>query len=133
MSQENRIQKNDAASVDQPERTRTRPTVLPACDIYETDDGLMILADLPGVSHGGLDLNLEEDVLTITAEVGQGGHSGYELAYSDHRPADFQRAFRLSDEIDSDRIEASLKNGVLRLHLPKAAAAKPRKIEVRAN
>lgn len=133
MSGESSIEKREGAAVEQPERTRSRPTAVPPCDIYETEDGLTILADLPGVSHEGLDLDLNKEVLTISAEVGQEDRSGYESAYADHRPADFQRAFRLSDEIDAGKIEATLGNGVLRLYLPKAAAAKPRKIEVRSN
>jgi HSP20 family molecular chaperone IbpA len=132
MIQERSIQKTESRSVGQPERTHTRPTAVPFCDIYETEDGLTILADLPGVDEKHMNVDLDKDVLTIKGEVSVQDHSGDELTYSDHRPADFQRSFRLSDGIDSEKIEASLKNGVLELYLPKVAAAKPRKIQVNA-
>jgi HSP20 family molecular chaperone IbpA len=87
---------------------------------------------MPGVNEKQMNVDLDKDVLTIRGEVTLEDSSGHELTYSDHRPADFQRSFRLSDEIDTEKIEASLKNGVLRLYLPKAAVAKPRKILVKA-
>src|SRR5215471_10677591 len=112
------------------ESTRTHERyVAPPVDIYETRDGLVVLADLPGVSQEGLDVRVDNNVLTIR------GHARHavrgEVIYREHELANFFRQFELSDKVDQTRITADLKCGVLTLQLPKAEAAKPRQIEVR--
>ena len=102
--------------------------VAPPVDIYETSEGLVVLADLPGVSKDLLDIQVKNDMLTLQARSGapyRGApiHSEFELA-------SFFRQFQLSDTVDTQNIRAELKHGVLTLMLPKAEAAKPKRIEV---
>jgi len=114
------------------ERTRDRPAFVPRADIYETDEAIVVVADMPGVDETTVDITLEKDVLTINGYVEPVSPEGYSLAYAEYRVGDFQRAFTLSDQVDRDGIEASLKDGVLRLRLPKVTEAKTRKITVKA-
>lgn len=103
--------------------------VTPAVDIYETLDGLVVKADLPGVTKDGLDLRVENNLLTIR---GRASHCAPgEMLYREYQLSNFFRQFELSDKVDQQNISAELKHGVLTLNLPKAEEAKPRKIEVR--
>ena len=103
--------------------------VTPAVDIYETLDGLVVKADLPGVTKNGLDLRVENNLLTIR---GRASHCAPgEMLYREYQLANFFRQFELSDKVDQQNISAELKHGVLTLNLPKAEEAKPRKIDVR--
>lgn len=111
------------------EETRAQNNYLsPAVDIYETDDGMVVVADLPGVDKSGLEINVEQGVLTLEA------HAGAEVVADEvsreFALRSFYRQFRLPDSIDASASSAVLKNGVLTLKLPRAAAAKPRRIEV---
>lgn len=100
----------------------------PPVDIYETEDGLVVIADLPGVSKDDLDIEVKNDMLTLQAkpDIEMRGTPSYREFQLTH----FFRQFRLADTVDANRIRAELKNGVLMLHLPKAEEAKPRKIQV---
>ena len=98
-------------------------------DICETRDGLQLWADVPGIDEKSIDLQLDRGVLTIKGRVPEASDAG-ELRWGEYEPAGFERSFRLSDEIDSARIEARVVDGVLELRLPKAEHAKPRRIEV---
>jgi HSP20 family protein len=100
----------------------------PPVDIYELDEGLSVVADLPGVATEGLDVRVENNVLTIRGKTTHGG-SGEPL-YREYQLVDFFRQFELGDKVDQSRISAELKQGVLTLKLPRVAEAKPRKIEV---
>ena len=113
------------------ERTRDRLAFLPRADIYENGEAIAVVADMPGVDESSLDITLEDDVLTINGYVEATEPEGYRLAYAEYRVGDYQRAFKLSNQIDQDAIEATLKNGVLRLHLPKVTEARMRKIAVK--
>jgi HSP20 family protein len=113
------------------ETTRGEAYVSPDVDIYETEDDLVLVADVPGVAHGGVELGLEEGVLEITAHAGAPAPEG-EPVHEEYRPSSFYRAFKLSEVIDAEKIEAALKDGVLTVRLPKSARAKPRKIDVKA-
>jgi HSP20 family protein len=115
------------------ERTRARRAYIPRVDIYETDDSLVMLADMPGVDENSVDITLEKNVLSINGYLEPEQPDNYSLAYGEYEVGDYQRSFTLSDEIDRDKIEAIVKNGVLRLHLPKAGPAKTRKITVKAS
>lgn len=112
------------------EGTRGETFVNPDVDIYETDDALVLVADVPGVAHDGVELGLEEGVLEVTAHRRPAEQKG-EPDHEEYRPASYYRAFRLSEEIDAEKIAAGLTNGVLTVTLPKSARAKPRKIEVK--
>jgi HSP20 family protein len=102
------------------ERTRDRLAFVPRVDIYETNDSIVVLADMPGVDEGSVDITLESDVLSINGYVELAEPEDYQLAYAEYRVGDYQRKFTLSDQIDRDGIEATMKDGVLRLHLSKA-------------
>ena len=122
-----------AASTEGAERTRTRPVYAPRTDIFETDDGLVILADVPGVSPDGVDVTLERNVLTIRGRSEDSPPQGFSPVYLEYRPGDYERVFTLSEDIEAERIEASVKAGVLRLFLPKAGPAQTKRIQVRAS
>jgi HSP20 family protein len=102
------------------ERTRDRVAFVPRVDIYEANDSIFVVADMPGVDEGSVDVTLEKDVLTIDGYVGPVELEEYRLAYAEYRVGDYQRRFTVSDQIDREGIEATMKDGVLRLRLPKA-------------
>lgn len=114
------------------ERTRDRPAFVPRADIYETDEAIVVVADMPGVDENSLDITLEKGVLTLNGVVDPETPEGYSLAYAEYRVGDYVRSFSLSDEIDQEAIEATLKDGVLRLTLPKITEARTKKIAVKA-
>jgi HSP20 family protein len=114
------------------ERTRDRLAFVPRADIYETNEGITVLADMPGVDESSVDITLENNVLTIRGYVDPVEPEGRSLAFSEYRVGDYERAFSLSDQIDQDAIDALVKDGVLRLHLPKITEARKRTIAIRA-
>ena len=103
----------------------------PPVDIYETADGLMVVADLPGVAKENLNIEVKNDLLTIQAKPNV-SNSGSPV-YQEFQLGNLYRQFRLTDAVNTARIEAELKYGVLMLRLPKAEEAKPRKIEVQVS
>ena len=115
------------------ERTPSRPVFVPPSDIYETKDSIVVLAEMPGVAPDGVDITLERRVLTIRGRSAASEHTGYQRVYNEFAGGDYERGFTLSENIDRDRIEATLQDGVLRLVLPKAETAKARKIELKAS
>lgn len=114
------------------ERTRERPAFVPRADVYETEDAIVVVADMPGVDENSVDITLEDNVLTITGYVDPEPPEGYGLAYAEYRIGDYLRAFTLSDQIERAGIEATVKDGVLRLYLPKVEEAKRRRIPISA-
>jgi HSP20 family protein len=114
------------------ERTRDRLAFVPRADIYETGEGITIVADMPGVDKSSVDITLENNVLTIRGYVEPVEPEGRSLAYSEYRVGDYERAFSLSDQIDQDGIDALVKDGVLRMYLPKITEARRRAIAIRA-
>ncbi len=125
--------KEEVATPEGAERTRDCQCFVPRSDIYELDDQIIIVADVPGVSEKSVEITLEKDILTINAYVEPVEWEGYSLAYAEYTVGDYQRSFRLPDQIDRENIEAVLKDGVLHLFLPKAPQAKTRKIQVKAS
>ena len=114
------------------ERTRERTCFVPRADIYETNDSITVVADMPGVDENLVDITLEQNVLTINGYTAPGGPQGYRPAYAEYQVGDYQRRFTLSDKIDRDKIEATMKDGVLRLRLPKVEPT-TKKIAVKAH
>ena len=102
------------------ERTRSRVAFVPRADIYETDDNIVVVADMPGVDEKSVDITLENDVLSINGYVEPRSPENYDLAYAEYREGDYQRRFTISNQIDRDKIEATVRDGVLRLLLPKS-------------
>jgi HSP20 family protein len=113
------------------ERMPPRPVFLPPADIYETRDSIVVMAEMPGVPPDGVDITLERRVLTIRGRSAANEHGGYQRVYNEYADGDYERVFTLSENIDRDRIEATLRDGVLHLTLPKAEAARARRIELK--
>jgi HSP20 family protein len=126
------VVKEELTAAEDSERTRECRCFVPRADIYEADDHLVIVADVPGVDENSVEITLEKNVLTINAYIEPVEMEGFALAFAEYEMGDYQRSFRLSDEIDREKIQATIKDGVLRLYLPKAAAAQARKISVKA-
>jgi len=115
------------------ERTRDRPVYLPRVDIVETGDALEVLADMPGVTRDGVEVTLEQRVLTVRGRAEVPAPEGMAPLHLEYEPGDYERAFALSDAVDPAGIEARVRGGVLHLRLPKAGPAALRRIEVRAD
>jgi len=112
------------------ESTRDQHYVSPAVDIFETDDVLTLVVDMPGVGKEQLEIDVEQGLLSIAAATGE--QVTGEPIYREFRPSGYYRQFKLLEEFDTSRAEAELQNGVLTLRLPKAESAKPRKIAVKS-
>jgi HSP20 family molecular chaperone IbpA len=104
----------------------------PSVDIFETDNAITVLADMPGVRPEDLTVDLRESVLTLTGKISDPGNPKEEMLLREHRSGTFYRQFSLAETINQSKIDARLNNGVLRLELPKVEKAKPRQIAVRA-
>ena len=113
------------------EQTRPGLTFTPAVDIFETDKAITLLADMPGVNAENLDIDLHQNVLTLTGEAQPAEGKTETYVLQEFRTGRYIRQFSLSDTIDQKKIEAEMANGVLRLVLPKAEKAVPRKISVK--
>lgn len=125
------VEKQEVEVATGSERTRSGKAFVPRVDIYETAKALVIVADMPGVDENSVDLTLEKNILSLKGYVKPVNPTNYALAYAEYEEGDYERSFTLSDEIDREKIEASIKNGVVRLYLPKAGPAKTRKIAVK--
>lgn len=126
------MQVKEKQEVEQPEQTRPAPVFTPAVDIFETDNEITLLADLPGVKSDNLNIDLNEGVLTLSGDIEPFENPDEEDLMIEYEVGKYYRQFTLSEIIDQDKIEANLGDGVLRLRLPKAEKAKPRKIEVKS-
>lgn len=125
------LERQQASPVSKVERTRNCPVIAPPVDIHETNEQIVIVADMPGVTEGGIDVTLEQDVLTIVGRVGKEERPGYELALSEFGEGDYRRVFTLATAVERDTISAEVKDGVLRIVLPKAEPAKAKRIAVK--
>lgn len=125
---------NTGATAGVPARSAAaRKVFMPRTDIYETKDTVELLADMPGVNEKSVDITLEKNVLTLRGTVEPTSPDGFKVAYAEYDEGNYERAFTITDEIDREGIQASVKNGVLRVTLHKAGPAKARKIEVKGN
>jgi HSP20 family protein len=122
-----------AADATQPavEASEPRHVYTPALDIYESEQGLVLEADLPGVRPEDLEIRVEDNVLHLYGKVTWPVPADARLVHEEVRAEDFYRSFILSEEVDTEQITADFSNAVLKLTLPKAPKARPRKIEVR--
>lgn len=111
--------------------SRPEAALLPAVDVIEDASGIILFADLPGVPKEKLNLQLEANSLTIEGELELNLPEGMESNHAEVRLPRYRRVFNLSRELDSDKATAEFKNGVLKLRIPKAEHAQPRKIEVK--
>lgn len=130
---EKSLQPKEKTEVTTPaEQTKPGLVFTPAVDIFETDTEITLLADMPGVSAGDLNIDLDENVLTLDGDVESPEGADETDIIREYRTGKYQRQFTLSQVIDQSKIDAELKEGVLRLRLPKVEAATPRKITVKA-
>jgi HSP20 family molecular chaperone IbpA len=127
------VTRTTRGDADKVEQTRDRRVYIPDTDIFERDNTIVVVADMPGVDDKHVDITLENNVLTITGHAEITEPAGLDLLYAEFEPADYRRSFTLTDDIDRDHIKAHMRNGVLRLVLPKAPQAQPRKIAVQAS
>lgn len=112
--------------------SRNRATVSPHVDIFEDANGVTLIADVPGVSKEGLDIRVESERLFIKAEARIAVPGGFQLHHAEMREPVYERTFGLSREMDTSRIDAVLKDGVLTVSIPKSEQSKPRRIEIRS-
>jgi len=113
------------------EKTRAGRYFLPDVDIYESGDALHLRADMPGVKDEDVEVTLENGVLTIEGKVVLDMYQGLSPLYTEYNVGNYFRQFELNETLDESKISAKMKDGVLELELPKAEAAKPRRIEVK--
>ena len=131
MSDNKQVTRTGAAPNTSAEQEQQR-AVLPAVDVFEDAGGITLLADMPGVPKEQLELKIEGDALLIEGGVQRLTPEGLEAVYAEVRVPRYRRSFTLSRELDTARIEANLKDGVLTLRIPKQAHAQPRRIAVSA-
>ena len=112
------------------ERTIPARSFTPVADIFETEEALTVVLELPGVEKKDLDLNLENDLLRIEGRIDFSKYAGLDPLYSEYNVGHFARSFSLSSQIDAKRISAALEDGVLTLTLPKIEDARPRRIPI---
>jgi len=128
------IQKAEKSGVPTvPEQTRPGAVYSPSVDIFENDNAITVLADMPGVKAQDLKIDLRESVLTLTGRVTPPDSAKESDVLREYQPGTFFRQFTLSETIDQAKIDAKLADGVLRLELPKVEKARPRQITVRTN
>lgn len=114
------------------EQTRSSRVFTPRADVFEAKESIVVLADMPGVNESSIDITLEKNVLTIHGFTEPAAEEGLRLIYCEFPEGNYRRVFLLSEEIDRDGIQATVKNGVLKLILPKSVHARARKITVKA-
>jgi HSP20 family molecular chaperone IbpA len=131
MSEITKTQQKGRVEEARPEATRGGACFVPRVDIFETDDGLVLQADVPGVRAEDVDLHYERGELTLFARVRR-RLPQCEFLLQEYEEGDFYRVFTVHESIDASRIEAQCKNGVLTVHLPKMESVRPRQIKVSA-
>ena len=115
----------------QGEADKRPASLVPAVDIWEDAEGIVVKADLPGVSREGLSVGVEGETLTVEGSVTLGESPRLRDVYAEVRVARYRRSFVLGRDLDTEKIAASLRNGVLHLRIPKLEAAKPRRVPVK--
>jgi HSP20 family protein len=131
MATEQRVTQSDGASRQSSQRNES--AMRPPVDVFETSDGIRLLADMPGVSKEHLRLQTEGNTLTIEGELQFDMADKMEAVYADVRSTLYRCSFVLSSELDTSHIEAMLKDGVLAVRIPKRAELRPRRIEVQGS
>jgi HSP20 family protein len=127
--QEIRPQQKQEVEKKQESTVPTRAFV-PATDIFETDQALTVVLEMPGVSKDSLDISVENDVITISGQIDFAKYEGLQPLYTEYNIGNYSRSFQLSSKIEQEGIAAELKDGVMTLVLPKAEKAKPRRISL---
>jgi HSP20 family protein len=131
MSEKTEVATREEGQVARQERPSDRTAMLLPVDVVEDATGITLMADLPGVSNDKLTVRVDGDTLLIEGELALDMPEGMEATYAEIQVPRFRRAFTLSRDLDTSKCDAALKDGVLRLRVPKAAHTQPRKIEVK--
>ena len=112
------------------ETTVSWRTYLPVTDIFETDQALTVVLEMPGVDKDAVEVSVEDDILTIDGRIDYSKYEGLQPVYTEYNVGHYTRSFQLSSKIEQGNISAELKDGVMTLVLPKAEKAKPRQIKI---
>jgi HSP20 family protein len=112
------------------EPTTPMRAFLPTTDIFENNDALTVVLEMPGVDKSNIDVDIENGVLTVEGRINFDKYKGMQPIYSEYNVGPYRRSFRISNRVDQDKIKAEMRDGVITLVLPKAEEAKPRRIEV---
>jgi HSP20 family protein len=133
MAEKQELQVQQKREVDK-EQEATAPTraFMPNADIFESEDALTVVLEMPGVDRDRIEIGVDHGVLTVEGNIDFGKYEGLQPVYSEYYVGPYRRSFRISNQIDQDKISAEMRDGVIKLVLPKAEQAKPRKIEVRS-
>jgi len=115
------------------ERTHNKPVFVPPVDIYEKENAIMVIADMPGVNEKNVHVNFEKGVLTISGHVEEAIKEGFRPLYAEYKTGDYERSFSVPEAIDVEKIEGSIKNGVLTIVLPRSPKPEARKIPVKVS
>jgi HSP20 family protein len=132
MMPQQEIVSKEKQQVEGTEKTRAGRYFVPDVDICENDDALRLWADMPGVTEKDVEIVLKDSVLTIVGTVDAGIYDQLAPVYTEYNVGNYYRQFTLNEQVDSSRIKARMRNGVIEVELPKREQAKPRKIEVQA-
>lgn len=117
----------------QPQAREPEYFLVPPADVFEDADGIIVVLDMPGVSKDRLQIKADGNGLVVEGDAEISMPDGMEAVYADIRATHYRRSFGLTSELDLDRIEAGLKDGVLTLRIPKRAELKPRRIEIKSD
>jgi len=128
--QELQVQQKREVEKAQEPTTPTR-AFLPTTDIFENEDALTLVLEMPGVDRDNININVENGVLTVEGRINFSKYEGLQPVYSEYNIGPYRRTFRISSRIDQEEIRAEMRDGVITLVLPKAEQAKPRRIEVK--
>jgi len=128
--QELQVQQKREVDKGQEATTPTR-AFMPNADIFDTEDALTVVLEMPGVDRDNINISIENGVLTVEGKINFAKYEGLQPVYSEYNVGPYRRSFRISSRIDQDKISAEMRDGVITLMLPKAEEAKPRRIEVR--
>jgi HSP20 family protein len=112
------------------ESTTPMRAFLPNTDIFETEDTLTVVLEMPGVTRDNVEVSVENGMVTVEGKINFDKYEGLQPVYSEYNIGPYRRSFRVSNRVDADRIRAEMRDGVITLVLPKAEEAKPRRIEV---
>jgi HSP20 family protein len=126
------IQKQEVEKGEMIERARAAKVFNPDVDIIERKNDIVVIADMPGIDEASVDITLENNILSIYGKVDWDVPDKLKLLHGEYGIGDYQRVFTLSGDVNREKIEATVNNGVLKIVLPKAEAAKTKKIAVRA-
>jgi HSP20 family molecular chaperone IbpA len=132
MAGQQELQVQQKREVDKPqEPTRPMRAFLPITDIFETEDALTVVLEMPGVDRDDIEVSVENSVLTVEGKISFDKYEGLQPVYSEYNIGPYRRSFRISSRVDQDKISAEMRDGVVTLLLAKAEATKPRRIVVK--